>query len=124
MDDRAVAVATESGLHFRVGFSGDRLFAIQPDLVIGTCTRRQQIGNTVGIVARDHIVGPIFVGRRRSHHVAVEIAAGSESRPHVTHDFGNHGLQVLLQNAVDLEALTGSSAQRLVAVGFRKLVER
>ena len=121
------------GLEFarQVGLTEDRLFVrgrdfllIEPDLRIGTRAWQQVLGDLLRPLVRFGVqLGLIRV--RGAKHVTVHVVGGRQRvQPHGVQHLV-HRLDVLLQNAVELEGLTVSQTDAAVNRVFTgKLVDR
>lgn len=61
------------------------------------------------------VVGPVGVRRWRRHHIPIHVAARAKRRAHVLDDRREDGLEILLQDAVQLVRLPRRQPQRAVA---------
>ncbi len=132
--DRVVARRRERDLEFprQVGRAVERLGLgagvfggqlAEKDLVVGPALRqqlrRQHPG--IGIEAGVH---PIAHRCGGCHHVAHDVAAGGQRRQQGVVDRRDVGLEILLDHAVELNALPCGQPERAVAVAVGEFVER
>ena len=97
------------------------LLAIKPHVVVCARLRGEEVRNVVGQLCGMSVLRSLQ-GRRRGDDVAVHVTAGTQRGAHVLDHCGEHGLEVLLEDTVQLEGLAGGEAHGAVAVLVGQLV--
>ena len=102
---------------------GHLLLAVEPDLVVGLRRGPKPLGDAARGGAHRQV--RLVVHRRgAAHHVAVDVAAGSEGGHQAVVDLGDGRLQPALQHPVELEALPGGDAEGAVGPAVGDFLER
>src|SRR5690606_15725981 len=88
----------------------DRLFAVEPDLVIGGGLRTQMFRDPGG--ERLHLVADAVVpdGSRAAHDVSLNVSTGRQRRYHRRVQLTQVAFQIVLEDAVHLDALPAGQA--------------
>ena len=109
--------------HLRL-LDGENLLAVQPHVVVGARLGREEVADVLRELLRDGVLGFEVLGvrRRRRHDVAVDVSARAQRAAHVANNSLEGGLEVGLQDAVQLVRLPGGQTERAVAVGVGEVV--
>mmetsp|Transcript_24112 Transcript_24112/g.71470 ORF Transcript_24112/g.71470 Transcript_24112/m.71470 type:complete len:244 (-) Transcript_24112:337-1068(-) len=99
------------------------LFAIEPDLVEGLGHRPEEVGDRLRVRLRRHVRRVVREADRRHHDVPVDVSASAVRVGAHVGDGGDDGLEVALEDAVELEGLPRRGAQVALPVLVGQLVE-
>src|SRR5262249_55947970 len=97
---------------------------VEPDLVISTRAWREVASQPRRGFLKLSMDAVVVVRGWTGHHVALDITASAQRSQQALVDAGDGGVQIRLQDTVQLDALTTGEAQRAVGMAVRELVHR